>query len=42
MPEQFYGVFDHVKTRLTSPYTSKNGILFVIIQFETNSKFSRR
>ena len=34
--------FDHVTTRFISPYTSKNGILFVIFPFETNLNFSRR
>ena len=31
MPEEvgFYGRFDHVTTRFISPYTFKNGILFV-------------
>ena len=28
-PEGLYGRFDHVTTRFISPYTSKNGILFV-------------
>ena len=37
-----YGRFDHVTTRFKSPYTFKNGILIVILPFETNLNFSRR
>ena len=37
-----YGRFDHVTTRFISPYTFKNGILIVILPFETNLNFSRR
>ena len=33
--------FDHVTIRFISPYTSKNGILFVIFSFEIYYNFSK-